>query len=129
MVSATRGIVCLQSRWPLRPGAGPAHSCAAATASSSSSGQRAAPATQHRGPLVAATHGAPARGISCQAAAGPGPSSEAAAAAASPGLAGSLAVTCESGARHLAAALAKDLRAGDIYLLFGAVGAGKSAFR
>jgi len=39
-----------------------------------------------------------------------------------------LIVTSESGMRRLAAAFARDLRAGDAYLLFGAVGAGKSAF-
>ncbi|KAI8472474.1 MAG: hypothetical protein J3K34DRAFT_413790 [Monoraphidium minutum] len=37
-------------------------------------------------------------------------------------------VTSESGMRRLAAALARELRAGDVYLLYGSVGAGKSAF-
>ena len=35
----------------------------------------------------------------------------------------------ESGTQHLAALLAKELRAGDCYCLLGDVGAGKSFFR
>jgi hypothetical protein len=38
-------------------------------------------------------------------------------------------VTSEPGLRRLAAALSRELQAGDVYLLFGDVGAGKSAFR
>ena len=38
-------------------------------------------------------------------------------------------VTGEIGMQQLAAALVQELHAGDAYLLYGAVGAGKSAFR
>ena len=57
------------------------------------------------------------------------PDTASAAPTAGAALAADVVVTNEAGMARLAAALAADVKAGDAYMLYGAVGAGKSAFR
>jgi tRNA A37 threonylcarbamoyladenosine biosynthesis protein TsaE len=125
---AARGLAARLGRpgaWrsPSRPAWGDAAAWQRRRAIGAAGCARATAAAAAAGATRPAGRGACGGGAAAAARDGGGPPAAAA------GAAGALIVARESGMRRLAAALAADLRPGDAFLLYGAVGAGKSTFR